>query len=464
MKLSKKAIQKAKIELIDFSNCELSTKSYEESSMKKNAIIYNSEKYLLKYMEKNKAKHYQDVKNKKETYFNSVYSEYISCHIGKMIGLDIQDTIIGYEKENTKFKGIGYIPCVACRDFCKSTENIVNFERIFEIVNRKEKKRYNNENFNDVLKVIEKQEFIDKNKLKENFLDMFVFDSFIGNFDRNLKNFGIIENEKDKTYRIAPIFDCASSLHPKASRKRIKFLANSYKKDNEVVYKYALTPNSYFKNDEGTKINYFDFLGNSGLNYDGDIAKSIVKIGPQLIELNNNGGIYDILDKLDSMIIPERIEVITKELNLKVDEIFIPTLELSKELLNKEIDKFMLKDYNEFNGYSNEEKRDVLSEIKNTLEIQELLIENNSNILDTKVLYQRVDNFLKNKNTKDMKAVFNYLKKIDFPIDYIDHFEEKFRLEIEKATEIKRKVYNSKETNKEMETEKEKEFDITDNF
>ena len=40
MQLSKKAIQKAEIELIDFSNCELSTKSYEESSMKKNYIIF----------------------------------------------------------------------------------------------------------------------------------------------------------------------------------------------------------------------------------------------------------------------------------------------------------------------------------------------------------------------------------------------------------------------------------------
>ena len=51
MKLSKKAIQKAEIELIDFSNCELSTKSYEESSMKKNAIIFKDEKYLLKYIQ-----------------------------------------------------------------------------------------------------------------------------------------------------------------------------------------------------------------------------------------------------------------------------------------------------------------------------------------------------------------------------------------------------------------------------
>ena len=203
---------------------------------------------------------------------------------------------------------------------------------------------------------------------------------------------------------------------------------------------------------------------NSSFNYDGNIAKSIINIFPKLIELNNNGGIYGILEKLDGMIIPERIEVITKELDIKINEVLIPALEISKKLLNKEIDEFMLKDYSRFNEYNKEEKREVLSEIKNTLEIQELLIENNSNILDTKILYQRVDNFLENKNTKDMKAVFNYLKKIDFPIDYIDHFEEKFRLEIEKATENKRKVYNSKETNKEMETEKEKEFDITDNF
>lgn len=262
---------------------------------------------------------------------------------------------------------------------------------------------------------------------------MFVFDSFMGNFDRNLKNFGIIENEKDKTYRIAPIFDCASSLHPKANRKRIKFLANSYEKDSQVVYEYALSPSSYFKNDDGIKINYFDFLVNNSFNYNSDIAKSIVKIVPKLIELNNNGGIYDILDKLDGMIIPERIEVITKELNLKVDEIFIPTLESSKELLNKEIDKFMLKDYNEFNEYSNEEKREFLSEIKNILEMQKLLIENNSNNFDIKDLYQRVDNFLENKNTKNMKAVFIYLEKNNFPIDYINHFEEKFRLEIEKS-------------------------------
>ena len=160
----------------------------------------------------------------------------------------------------------------------------------------------------------------------------------------------------------------------------------------------------------------------------------------------------------------EKLVEKAKELNFKVDEMFIPTLEISKELLNKEIDKFMLKDYSRFNEYNKEEKREFLSEIKNILEMQKLLIENNSNNFDTKDLYQRVDEFLESKNTKDMKAVFSYLEKNNFPIDYIDHFEEKFRLEIEKIAENKEKSNNLKEINEDEVIEKKKEFDITDNL
>ena len=96
--------------------------------------------------------------------------------------------------------------------------------------------------------------------------------------------------------------------------------------------------------------------------------------------------------------------------------------------------------------------------------MQKLLIENNSNNFDTKDLYQRVDEFLESKNTKDMKAVFSYLEKNNFPIDYIDHFEEKFRLEIEKIAENKEKSNNLKEINEDEVIEKKKEFDITDNL
>ena len=36
-----------------------------------------------------------------------------------------------------------------------------------------------------------------------------------------------------------------------------------------------------------------------------------------------------------------------------------------------------------------------------------------------------------------MKAVLSYLEKNNFPINYTDHFKEKFRLEIEKSSENK---------------------------
>ena len=338
---SEKNINKIyKNKLIDFSNCECSTKEYNTILMRKIGIVYNDEKYLLKFMERNEYNNYKNLKYYKEPYLNSVYSEYICCHIGKMIGLNIQDTLLGYDQVYNQNKEIEYITCVACKDFCENLETLISFKSILEITYQKENKFYNildsyNENkFYDILEVIDKQSFIDKQQLKEWFLDMFVFDSFIGNLDRNLKNFGIIRNGTDDTYRIAPIFDCASSLHSKASRKRIKFLADSYKKNSKLVYEYILTRNSYFKDNNGKRINYFDFLVNNNFDYNKDIAKSIIKIFPKLIELNNNHTIYNMLKKLDGLITPETIEVITKEFDVKVNEMLIPSLNFAKELLN----------------------------------------------------------------------------------------------------------------------------------
>ena len=111
--------------------------------------------------------------------------------------------------------------------------------------------------------------------------------------------------------------------------------------------------------------------------------------------------------------------------------------------------------------------KDFLNSIKEALEIQELLVKNNKNEICTEDFYEIVDCFLENKNIEnieDMKAVFSYLEENDFPIDYINHFEEQFRLEIEKIAENKEKSNNSKEINEDEEIkkdkDKDKEFDI----
>lgn len=96
--------------------------------------------------------------------------------------------------------------------------------------------------------------------------------------------------------------------------------------------------------------------------------------------------------------------------------------------------------------------REFLNLIREALEIQEILSKDGVEKIETKNLFEIVDYFLESKNTKDMKAVFNYLKKIDFPTDYIDHFEEKFKDEINKTKKIdnpeeksRLKINNTKE-------------------
>ena len=453
--------------LVNFSECKASFKDYGRSSMRIESKNINDELYLIKVMEREVANHYRDNKNPKSTYVNSIYSEYISCNIGKMLELNIQEVILGYKTHNQANKSLSPIltPCVACKDFCKKEERLIPFDVIFTGISEDEKINYNKNNIYDVLEVIKKQKFVNSDSLKEHFLDMFVFDSFIGNFDRHGKNWGIIENTSTNEYRIAPIFDCGSSLHPKTDRYRIKKYAKAFKESNNNIREKAFgTPVSYFKDENGKKLNYYEFLINDDFDCNCNIAKSILKIVPKIVRLNEDSVIDNLINSLKVAIGEERAYVITNELKFKVEEMLMPTLEISKELLNKEIDEFILKDYSEFNQYNNKEKREFLSEIKNILEMQKLLIENNSNNFDTKDLYQRVDEFFESKNTKDMKAVLSYLKKNNFPINYTDHFKEKFRLEIETSSENKEKTYNPKKTKEDEKVEKKKEFDISDKF
>jgi len=116
-------------------------------------------------------------------------------------------------------------------------------------------------------------------------------------------------------------------------------------------------PNSYFKDENGIKINYSEFFKNKEFDQNIDIAKSFIKIAPKLIEINNSGGIDKLLDSFKGIVIPERIKVITEELNFKIKEVFIPTLDIAKIVLNREINEVIDKDYKEFERYNKEEKR-----------------------------------------------------------------------------------------------------------
>ena len=145
--------------LVNFSECKSSFKDYGKSSMRIESKNINDELYLIKVMEREVANHYRDNKNPKSTYVNSIYSEYISCNIGKMLELNIQEVILGYKTHNQANKSLSPIltPCVACKDFCKKEERLIPFDVIFTGISEDEKINYNKNNIYDVLEVIKKQ-------------------------------------------------------------------------------------------------------------------------------------------------------------------------------------------------------------------------------------------------------------------------------------------------------------------
>ena len=97
--------------LIDFSSCPvINTKLYGGSNGKKIGIIFNNEKYLLKFSSKNNGK-----------YSNSVISEYIACHIFNLLGFSTQETILGKYKNGKEYL------VVACKDFTEPNKIFYDF-------------------------------------------------------------------------------------------------------------------------------------------------------------------------------------------------------------------------------------------------------------------------------------------------------------------------------------------------
>ena len=191
------------MEKIDFTNCDvIPTYTYEGANGKKIGIEYNNDTYMLKFQAISK-------NNDNIHYTNSVFCEYIACHIYKMLGFNVQDTILGFYNVNGINKDV-----VACKDFTAKDKKLHSFASIKNTIVDSENNGYGTE-LDEILGTIESQNFIDVKVLKNFFWDMFIVDSFLGNFDRHNGNWGFISDYKGN-FQIAPIFNCASCLFPSA--------------------------------------------------------------------------------------------------------------------------------------------------------------------------------------------------------------------------------------------------------
>ena len=224
--------------MIDFTNSIEEFNNY-KGSEKKKTLIYNGKKYLVKFPDPIREK------NKNISYINNAFSEYVGSNIFKIVGFKTQNTILGkYE-----YKGKEKIVC-ACEDFTDDEHVLYEFQNLALSTNPDKKIETE---LADIMEVIEENKMIDTEKTKQEFWDMFVIDSIIGNTDRHNGNWGFLLNKNTREIEFSPIYDCGSCLNPMLEDEEIK-------KINEIELKnLAINCYSCLK-ENGKKINYMSFI------------------------------------------------------------------------------------------------------------------------------------------------------------------------------------------------------------
>lgn len=165
---------------------------YYGGSERKIGIIISGSEYMIKFQ--------------KATAFGVRYShvsEYLGSRIFTLLGFSAQETYLGtYQGE----------PVVACKNFIDKDEQFVPFNDVGESSLDQDKERYQY-SYKDIMQMLrENSKLTNVDETIALFWEMFVVDSFLGNFDRHGSNWGFLK--KNNKYRLAPIFDNGSCLFP----------------------------------------------------------------------------------------------------------------------------------------------------------------------------------------------------------------------------------------------------------
>ncbi len=285
--------------MIDFSEATEELNNY-RGSEKKKTLIYNNKKYLVKFPDPIREK------NKNISYINNAFSEYIGSNIFKIVGFEVQNTILGTYNYNGKEK----IVC-ACEDFTDENHILYEFENIALSVNPDKKIETELEDIIEVINVITKTMKV--KELKEKFWDMFIIDSLIGNKDRHNGNWGILLNKITNISEFAPIYDCGSCLNSTLSDSEIENLSET------EIKNLAINTYSCIK-ENGKKINamsYIKSLKNRDCN--NAIFRVFDKIDLNKIEefINNVEGITNIRKEFYKKIIKIRYDILEQTIKEK---------------------------------------------------------------------------------------------------------------------------------------------------
>ena len=248
--------------MINFTNFPIRKKAYGGANGNKLSVVYNDDLYMIKLP-------MRAIKNPNLSYTNSCISEYLGCRIFNMLGLKAQETLLGVYEFHGKVRNV-----VACKDFTSINTIFIDFASVKNQIIDSASNGYGTE-LADILDTIEKQNAVDHKELKEHFWDMFVIDAFIGNWDRHNGNWGFLYNQENDEMKIAPIFDCGSSLFPQIDDELIKKVMSSKIEMDARVFDMPTSAILV----KGKRGNYFRMI--TSLEYS-DCNEAIKRIVPKI--------------------------------------------------------------------------------------------------------------------------------------------------------------------------------------
>ena len=229
--------------MIDFTDMPTRKKAYAGANGSKIAVVYEGEQYMLKFPPHPK-------RNKEMSYMNSCISEYLGSHIFDIVGIPVQETILGTYNVDGKEKIV-----VACKDFTSHDTVIQDFASLKNTLINSGHSGYGTE-LSEILEAIDEQAFVNPVELKRRFWDMFIVDALIGNWDRHNGNWGFLYNSRTDEISMAPVYDCGSCLYPQADENIMKITLETRAEMDLRIFEIPL---SGIRQD-GEKIRYFNFI------------------------------------------------------------------------------------------------------------------------------------------------------------------------------------------------------------
>ena len=311
--------------MIDFTVYESSGRSYGGDAGAKKGILYNGENWFLKFPKKTAG-----FRNMEISYTTAPLSEYLGSQIYALIGIDVHQTLLG--RYNDKL-------VVACKDFRKPGEDLIDFRSIKNEYNEKLEEgdllqsSGSDTHFSSIISImLENAIFRAFPKLKQRFWDMFIIDALIGNNDRNNGNWGIIRNEFSKKVSIAPVFDNGASFSGKLSNNQIsRILAD----DNKFVQSIYESRTCCYLDDDNRQINPLKFLQTTENR---DCLKAIKRILPRINAQRICDFILSLPETEDGIVVisPEQKRFYSKTIDYRYNEILLPIKTRVKELITEE--------------------------------------------------------------------------------------------------------------------------------